>query len=93
LLTAVGVGLYLVKVLLLSSPGLGPLHVKSGADLGEGFSDILAFSSLTVRASSLCVSSSSHTIAATGGTVVGLGGGGGGRGLPKANANKSATHQ
>jgi hypothetical protein len=37
LVTMVGVGLYLVKVLLLSSLGLGPLHVKGGADLGEGF--------------------------------------------------------
>jgi hypothetical protein len=37
LVTMVGVGLYLVKVLLLSSLGLGPLHVKGDADLGEGF--------------------------------------------------------
>jgi hypothetical protein len=33
----IGVGLYLVKVLLLSSLGLGTLCVRSGADLGEGF--------------------------------------------------------
>jgi hypothetical protein len=33
----IGVGLYLVKVLLPSSLGLGPLRVKGGADLGEGF--------------------------------------------------------
>jgi hypothetical protein len=33
----VGVGLYLVKVLPPSSLSLGPLRVKGGADLGEGF--------------------------------------------------------
>jgi hypothetical protein len=33
----VGVDLYLVEVLLPSSLGLGPLRVKGGADLGEGF--------------------------------------------------------
>jgi hypothetical protein len=35
--TRVGVGLYIVKVLLPSSLGQGPLHVKGGADLCEGF--------------------------------------------------------
>jgi hypothetical protein len=37
LVTMVGVGLYLVKVLPLSSLSLGLLRVKHGADLGEGF--------------------------------------------------------
>jgi hypothetical protein len=36
-LTAVGVGLYLVEALLSSCLVLGPLRIKGGADLGEGF--------------------------------------------------------
>jgi hypothetical protein len=33
----VSVGLYPVAVLLLSSLSLGPLRIKGGTDLGEGF--------------------------------------------------------
>jgi hypothetical protein len=36
-LTVVGLGLYLVAVLLPSSLGLGPLRIMGGTDLGEGF--------------------------------------------------------
>jgi hypothetical protein len=36
MLTVSGVSLYLVKVLLPSSLGLGPLRVKGGAELDEG---------------------------------------------------------
>ncbi len=37
LVTTIGVGLYLVEVLLPNSLDLGLLHIKGGANLGEGF--------------------------------------------------------
>jgi hypothetical protein len=44
LLVVGGVGLYLIEILLPSGLGLGPLHVKGGADLEKGSSTTIATS-------------------------------------------------
>jgi hypothetical protein len=93
-----GVSLYLVKVLLLSSLGLGPLLVKTVLTYARALSEILAFSSLTARASSHHVNSpflarSSSTTITNIAIAARPEDEGGGSDLHKAYIDKSAMHQ
>jgi hypothetical protein len=92
------VGLYLFKVLLLSSLSLGPLLIKGGNDLGEGFFRYARLllphgEASSVRMSSPSLAMSSSTTIADGAATAGPEDKEGGSGMHKAYEDKSATHQ